>query len=166
MHNNSMAGHYTSDDVGHLLKQANLLLDRSGTRTLLRVANGQRRRGHARSHTVQQQDRGPGFARQVLELRLRGPVDKGSHNGPTAARLVAQWREAAWMHDQDTALAEDLNLERHHVPWLRSLDRFHRDRVIECDKSPSVPNRKCKQIEIRQLPRSVNTRGIDPFLVD
>ena len=55
--NHSMAGHYASADVGHLLKQANLLLDRRGTRTLLRVANGQRGRGHARSHTVPQQDR-------------------------------------------------------------------------------------------------------------
>jgi integrase len=32
--NHSMAGHYASADVGRLLKQANLLLDRSGTRTL------------------------------------------------------------------------------------------------------------------------------------
>jgi integrase len=55
--NHSMAGHYASADVGHLLKQANLLLDRSGTRTLLRVANGQRGRGHARSHRVPQHDR-------------------------------------------------------------------------------------------------------------
>lgn len=36
--NHSMAGHYASADVGHLLKQANLLLNRRGTRTLLRVA--------------------------------------------------------------------------------------------------------------------------------
>ena len=55
--NHSMAGHYASADVGHLLKQANLLLDRRGTRILLRVANGQRGRWHARSHTVPQQDR-------------------------------------------------------------------------------------------------------------
>ena len=38
--NHSMAGHYASADVGRLLKQANLILDRSGTRTVLRVANG------------------------------------------------------------------------------------------------------------------------------
>jgi hypothetical protein len=68
--------------------------------------------------------------------------------------------------DQDTARAKKLKLERHHVPWLRSLDRLHRDRAIECDKSPSVPNRKSKQVEIRQLARSVNARGIDPFLVN
>ncbi len=55
--NHSMALHYASADVGHLLKQANLLLDRSGTRTLLRVANGQRGRGYARFHRVPQQDR-------------------------------------------------------------------------------------------------------------
>jgi len=55
--NHSMAGHYASADVGHLLKQANLLLERSGTRTLLRVADGQSRRGVERSHRVPQQQR-------------------------------------------------------------------------------------------------------------
>jgi integrase len=34
----SMAGHYVSADVGRLLKQANLVLNRQETRTLLRVA--------------------------------------------------------------------------------------------------------------------------------
>src|SRR6202158_4062528 len=36
----SMAGHYASADVGHLIKQANLVLDRRGTCTILRIANG------------------------------------------------------------------------------------------------------------------------------
>jgi len=36
--NHSMAGHYASADVGRLLKQANLLLNRQETRTVLRVA--------------------------------------------------------------------------------------------------------------------------------
>ncbi len=36
----SMAGHYASADVGRLLDQANLILDRRETRTVLRVANG------------------------------------------------------------------------------------------------------------------------------
>lgn len=35
-----MAGHHASADVGCLLKQANLVLNRSGTRTVLRVADG------------------------------------------------------------------------------------------------------------------------------
>jgi hypothetical protein len=34
-----MAGHYASADVGRLLKQANLVLNRQETRTVLRVAN-------------------------------------------------------------------------------------------------------------------------------
>jgi integrase len=34
----SMAGHYASADVGHLIKQANLILERRGTCTVLRVA--------------------------------------------------------------------------------------------------------------------------------
>ena len=55
--NHSMAGHYASADVGHLLKQANLLLARRGTRTLLRLANGPRGPGRARSHKVPQHDR-------------------------------------------------------------------------------------------------------------
>jgi integrase len=61
--NHSMAGHYASADVGHLLKQANLLLDRSGTRTVLRVADGQRGRRHERSHRVPQQERNIWFCR-------------------------------------------------------------------------------------------------------
>ena len=36
--NHSMAGHYASADVGRLLKQANLILNRQETRTVLRVA--------------------------------------------------------------------------------------------------------------------------------
>jgi len=55
--NHSMAGHYASADVGRLLEQANLLLNRSGTRTLLRVANSQRGRVDKRSHRVPQQAR-------------------------------------------------------------------------------------------------------------
>jgi integrase len=55
--NHSMAGHYASADVGHLLKQANLLLDRSGTRTLLRIADSQRGPVRKRSHRVPQQER-------------------------------------------------------------------------------------------------------------
>ena len=37
--NRSMAGHYASADVGRLLGQANLVLKREETRTVLRVAN-------------------------------------------------------------------------------------------------------------------------------
>ena len=37
--NHSMAGHYASADVGRLLRQANLVLNREETRTVLRVAN-------------------------------------------------------------------------------------------------------------------------------
>lgn len=37
--NHSMAGHCGSADVGRLLKQANLILNREETRTVLRVAN-------------------------------------------------------------------------------------------------------------------------------
>jgi integrase len=36
----SMSGHYASADVGRLVKQANLVLNRQETRTVLRVANG------------------------------------------------------------------------------------------------------------------------------
>lgn len=54
--NHSMAGHYASADVGHLLQQANLLLNRTGTRTLIRIADGQRERVKW-SHTVPQQKR-------------------------------------------------------------------------------------------------------------
>jgi hypothetical protein len=66
--NHSMAGHYASVDVGHLLKQANLILDWSGTQTVLRVADG-----HSRQIAgVQQQRGGSGFARQVHESRRVG----------------------------------------------------------------------------------------------
>jgi hypothetical protein len=41
--NHSMAGHYASADVGRLLKQTNLVLNREETRTVLRVANADAR---------------------------------------------------------------------------------------------------------------------------
>lgn len=52
--NHSMAGHYASPDVGRLLAQANLIVDRSGTRTLLRIAEGQREGADSNSHRVPQ----------------------------------------------------------------------------------------------------------------
>ena len=61
--NHSMAGHYASADVGHLLKQANLVLNRSGTQTVLRVADGH----SSQTVGVQQGPRATGFARQVRE---------------------------------------------------------------------------------------------------
>lgn len=61
--NHSMAGHYASADVGRLLKQANLVLNRSGTQTVLRVATGHR----SEIVGVQQKRGGPGFERQVAE---------------------------------------------------------------------------------------------------
>ena len=55
-----MAGHYASADVGRLLKQANLVLNREETRTVLRVANADTRelwiKGPAE---VRQQEKGP-----------------------------------------------------------------------------------------------------------
>jgi hypothetical protein len=64
--NHSMAGHYASADVGYLLKQANLLLARRGTRTLLRVAEGQSGRGVEKSHRVPQQQRRTWFCAPSL----------------------------------------------------------------------------------------------------
>ena len=66
--NHSMAGHYASADVGSLLTQANLVLNRGGTQTILRVADGQSRR----TVEVQRQPGGPGFTRQVHESRRVG----------------------------------------------------------------------------------------------
>jgi integrase len=57
--NHSMAGHYASADVGRLLEQANLILNREETRTVLRVANARNglwTKGPAR---VPQQQKGP-----------------------------------------------------------------------------------------------------------
>jgi len=73
--NHSMAGHYASADVGRLLKQANLLLSRSGTQTVLRVGDGCRQLGHTVARVTQQETGGPGFARQVHESR-RGAWDR------------------------------------------------------------------------------------------
>jgi len=64
--NHSMAGHYASADVGRLLQQANLVLNRSGTQTVLRLADGRGIVG------VQQRRGEPGFARQVHESRRVG----------------------------------------------------------------------------------------------
>jgi integrase len=100
--NHSMAGHYASADVGHLLKQANLLLDRSGTRTVLRVADDLREQMDARFHTVPQRGRrGPGFAPQVLEFNLarrdrwiKGPTRVPQRRGGPGFRFQAleKWR--------------------------------------------------------------------------
>ena len=68
--NHSMAGHYASADVGRLLNQANLILNRTGTQSVLRVADGQSRQIAG----VQQRRGGSGFARQVHESR-RGAWD-------------------------------------------------------------------------------------------
>ena len=54
--NQSMVGHYASADVGKLLREANPILNRHETRTILRVANG--------------------------EMSIE-PVDNWSHRGPT-----------------------------------------------------------------------------------
>jgi integrase len=54
----SMSGHYASADVGRLMRQANLVLNRQETRTVLRVANagGLWTKGPAE---VRQQQKGP-----------------------------------------------------------------------------------------------------------
>jgi len=58
--NHSMAGHYASADVGRLLKQTNLVLNREETRTVLRIANADARalwtKGPA---AVRQEQKGP-----------------------------------------------------------------------------------------------------------
>jgi integrase len=61
--NHSMAGHYASADVGHLLKQANLVLNRRETQTVLRVADVYSRQIVG----VQPRRGGSGFARQIPE---------------------------------------------------------------------------------------------------
>jgi integrase len=65
--NHSMAGHYASADVGRLLAQANLLVERCGTRAVLRIANSERgpveEKGPIPSHSKKG---GLGFGCQVL----------------------------------------------------------------------------------------------------
>src|ERR1043166_6984466 len=51
--NHSMAGHYASPDVGRLLARANLIVDRSGTRTPIWIA--EHGRVDKSSHRVPQQ---------------------------------------------------------------------------------------------------------------
>ena len=63
----SMAGHYASADVGRLLKQANLLLNRSGTQTVLRVAEYCRGGAQTSGRVPPQEEGGPGSARQIVE---------------------------------------------------------------------------------------------------
>ena len=67
--NHSMAGHYASADVGRLLKQANLVLNRSGTQTILA-----RRRWPLETDCWKSNSRRgeSGFARQVHESRRVG----------------------------------------------------------------------------------------------
>jgi integrase len=67
--NHSMAGHYASADVGRLLKQANLILNRSGTQTLLRIADGCRGRTQTSACVPRLEGGGSGSARQVDDSR-------------------------------------------------------------------------------------------------
>jgi len=67
--NHSMAGHYASADVGRLLKQANLLLNRRGTRTVLRVADSERGRAETNPTRSHNNKGGLGFGGEVLEFR-------------------------------------------------------------------------------------------------
>ena len=65
--NHSMAGHYASADVGRLLTQANLVLNREETRTVLRVANADTRELWTKGPAeVRQQEKRP-------RLRLVSP---------------------------------------------------------------------------------------------
>jgi len=70
--NHSMAGHYASADVGHLLKQANLVLNRSGTRTVLRVADGSSRRTVGVNVTEEHLVFDPAAAVAVAQPRVDG----------------------------------------------------------------------------------------------
>ena len=81
--NHSMAGHYASADVGHLLKQANLVLNRSGTQTVLRVADVRSRQ----TVGVPRRSGGSGFAHQVHESG-RGARDRWI-TGPTGVTGTA-----------------------------------------------------------------------------
>jgi integrase len=64
--NHSMAGHYASADVGRLLAQANLIVDRLGTQTLLRVAGEQRCRTDKSSTRFHSEARRTWFSRPSL----------------------------------------------------------------------------------------------------
>jgi hypothetical protein len=78
--NHSMAGHYASADVGRLLEQANLILDRQETRTVLRVANGPRPglwiKGPAAGKTT------PIAARKSLKIGALWPTNLGTGRLP------------------------------------------------------------------------------------
>jgi len=67
--NHSMAGHYASADVGRLQEQANLILNRSGTQTLLRVADSCRGRTQTNAYVPRQEAEGPGIACHVDDSR-------------------------------------------------------------------------------------------------
>jgi hypothetical protein len=67
--NHSMAGHYASADVGHLLAQANLIVERRDTRTVLRIADSRRGPVREKGSTLSHSEKGgPGFSRQALEF--------------------------------------------------------------------------------------------------
>ena len=71
--NHSMAGHYASADVGRLLTQVNLLLNRCGTRSVLRIADSERGTMREKAPTQSHSNKGgPGFSRQALELSRTG----------------------------------------------------------------------------------------------
>jgi integrase len=70
--NHSMAGHYASADVGRLLKQTNLVLNREETRTVLRIVNAD-----ARELCTKGSCRGPA-ARETASIATRNPLNIGA----------------------------------------------------------------------------------------
>ena len=80
--NHSMAGHYASADLGRLLEQANLILSRGGTQTLLRVADSIRGNTQCATSVPPREGGGSGFARQ-------GDVSQGAARDPWISRSTA-----------------------------------------------------------------------------
>jgi hypothetical protein len=70
--NHSMAGHYASADVGRLLNEANLVLNRNGTQTLLRIAEGCRGRTQPCASLPRLEGGGSGSVRQVDDSQGAG----------------------------------------------------------------------------------------------
>jgi integrase len=67
--NHSMAGHYASADLGRLVEQANLILNRGGTQTLLRLADSRREQTQAATGVPWSEEGGLGFGRQAHKSR-------------------------------------------------------------------------------------------------
>jgi hypothetical protein len=126
----TMSGHYARGDLGRLMREANLVLNRQETRTVLRTVAG--RFCHRR--------------RRPAKTMQPGHVDKRSHRGPTVA-----WR--TWFCGAKSLIFGAAGRIRTHDPLVRSQFRAAPHRA-SCSSASINPCRVVQSSALAYLPKS------------